>query len=798
MEFLRGDLDVAARAASDQEVQLLAGNPAWSFKFLLLEAEILQFQGKSQDVVNVLDRDTPAFSPTDDLEIKRLTLLTLAHARLGQSEQSAEELQTAQQLSTATNSHLQGELLRTEGILERRNGRPADAESSFRASLAFARRNQDEYLAATDLLNLGIMALQAEHIDEALDRFNASSQLAAKIHAELLLQSSLGNTGWAYYNLGDFERALEGFQQAEVQARKLGATDSEVVWLESAGRAYSQLGNLQQAEGCYEQARQVAQGGYDLARQAENEAALGMLSLRRNQPVEARAHADAALRDARQLRDQPAETDALLVEALTAATAHTPEAEGLLTQLLHENIALPSVRWTAADALAKLYAAEGRPTHAEQWYRRSIQTFETQRNSVQEDELRLPFSTNGDELYRHYAEFLIASNRPSEALRLLDSARGVSLNGTEEDPGRKHRSAARTPRMGTSLNTFRGFEVVLFYSLGQQRSYLWAIDRRGAHLHVLAPEGEIAARIQTYQANILRSRDPLQESNPDAQWLYENLVGSVEALIPKNARVLVVPDGSMHGFNLETLLRPGPQGFHYWIDDVRLTMAPSLRLVSQASSRDAQAGSASAGKLLLMGDPMRATKEYDTLPHASAEIENVEQYFPLDRRTTLTRAAAVPEAYAASRPVQYKYLHFVAHGMASNLRPLNSAIILSPSAVDPDRYKLYARDIIQQPLNARLVTISACYGSGVRNYAGEGMVGLSWAFLRAGAHQVIAGLWEVNDSSTPQMMDQMYHSLTEGADPDQALRTAKLSMLHSQGVFRKPIYWAAFQLYTGS
>jgi CHAT domain-containing protein len=215
-------------------------------------------------------------------------------------------------------------------------------------------------------------------------------------------------------------------------------------------------------------------------------------------------------------------------------------------------------------------------------------------------------------------------------------------------------------------------------------------------------------------------------------------------------------------------------------------------------ARKVRALPASGGKLLLIGDPLRATEDYDTLPHASAEVEDVQRYFPQDRRTTLTKAAAVPEAYIASRPSQYSYLHFVAHGMASSLRPLDSAIVLSPSTMDPDRYKLYARDILEQPLDARLVTISACYGSGVRNYAGEGTVGLSWAFLRAGAHQVVAALWEVNDSSTPQMMDQMYRSLTQGAQPDQALRTAKLSMVHSQGVFRKPLYWAAFQLYTGS
>jgi len=65
-----------------------------------------------------------------------------------------------------------------------------------------------------------------------------------------------------------------------------------------------------------------------------------------------------------------------------------------------------------------------------------------------------------------------------------------------------------------------------------------------------------------------------------------------------------------------------------------------------------------------------------------------------------------------------------------------------------------ARDIVQHPLHADLVTISACYGGGERAYSGEGLVGLAWAFLRAGAHNVIAGLWDVTDASTEQLMDR--------------------------------------------
>ena len=92
------------------------------------------------------------------------------------------------------------------------------------------------------------------------------------------------------------------------------------------------------------------------------------------------------------------------------------------------------------------------------------------------------------------------------------------------------------------------------------------------------------------------------------------------------------------------------------------------------------------------------------------------------------------------------------HGTASRLRPLDSAIVLSKSNDRDDSFKLYARDIIQHPLRAELVTISACYGAQGRAYSGEGLVGLSWAFLKAGAHNVVAALWEATDASTAQLM----------------------------------------------
>ena len=222
--------------------------------------------------------------------------------------------------------------------------------------------------------------------------------------------------------------------------------------------------------------------------------------------------------------------------------------------------------------------------------------------------------------------------------------------------------------------------------------------------------------------------------------------------------------------------------------------ASSLRLLaaSHPSSKT------TAGKLLLIGDAVAPNRDYGELPKAGMEIDNIEKHFAPAEFRVYTRAQATAPAYLGSSPEQFAYIHFVAHGTASRLCPLDSAVILSKASAEEDSFKLYARDIIQRPLHAELVTISTCYGAGARAYTGEGLVGLSWAFLRAGAHNVIGALWEVNDASTPHLMDQLYGELRKGQSPEAALRAAKLSLLHSDGVFRKPFYWAPFQLYTGS
>jgi CHAT domain-containing protein len=296
--------------------------------------------------------------------------------------------------------------------------------------------------------------------------------------------------------------------------------------------------------------------------------------------------------------------------------------------------------------------------------------------------------------------------------------------------------------------------------------------------------------VERYRQELLGPEDPLRAGNKDGQALYRMLVAPAMELLSPGGKVLVLCDGDLSRLSFETLLvdRESP---HYWIEDAEVVSAPSLRMVAMAKpARNPGAN------LLLVGDAVSPGPDYPELPNAPVEMRQIEKHFRPQDATVFARRQANAADYLRSDPQRFAYIDFVAHGVASRTDPLDSAIILSRMPGGEDSFKLYAREIMQHPIDARLVTIAACYGNGTRSYAGEGLVGLSWAFLRAGAHNVIGALWEVSDASAPRLMDALYQGLQDGLPPSAALRAAKLKLLHGPEEFRRPFYWGSFQLYS--
>jgi CHAT domain-containing protein len=192
-----------------------------------------------------------------------------------------------------------------------------------------------------------------------------------------------------------------------------------------------------------------------------------------------------------------------------------------------------------------------------------------------------------------------------------------------------------------------------------------------------------------------------------------------------------------------------------------------------------------------MGDTVTAGTGMAPLPDAALEITEVSKRFAGQRIVSYIGAAATPGAYRSAHPERFSNIHFATHAEANARRPLDSAIILSPQQ---NVWKLFARDVAEIPLNANLVTLSACRGAGSRTLSGEGLVGFAWAFFQAGARHVVTSLWDVNDRSTADLMNTFYGELAAGKSYARALRAAKLAALH--GTYRKPYFWGPFQLYS--
>ena len=122
---------------------------------------------------------------------------------------------------------------------------------------------------------------------------------------------------------------------------------------------------------------------------------------------------------------------------------------------------------------------------------------------------------------------------------------------------------------------------ILFYSLGPEKSYLWAITARETRLFTLPKEQDIRSLVEEYQRAIQKSIDPLQTASPAAIALYDTLIGPAAAMIPHGAKILLIPDGVLHSLNFETLLAPSAEGLKYWIEDVTVTTTSSIRMLSR-------------------------------------------------------------------------------------------------------------------------------------------------------------------------------------------------------------------------
>ncbi|MCX6620400.1 MAG: CHAT domain-containing protein [Acidobacteria bacterium] len=771
-----------ARAKAEEGIGLAGrlGDRLYQARFRLLRSQVLLSSREANTALQELQSPQPAGAEYRPLRARRKMLEAQALMVLGRSEQAAPVLEEALRLGRETGDQetvIEVETLNGARLLRLRQWE--EAERILQTAVRQAEAARSPYLQAGLLLNLGMSRVARQRYDEAAGYFERASSVAGP-KARTLVAAAQSNLAICYYRLGEFDRASA--IQAEVirEYEKSGAGVFLQQTLGEAGTTFLLSGQPGKAIPYFERALALAK---DLHRAGDAAIWAGNLSSTFGELADW-DHAEQANAEAKRLKSGPGGGN-LVYNQLNDARillgrGRTAEAVLLYRKALAEGKENPAVLWEAHAGLGGAAARSGDLALADHHFEAAIRVVERTRSDLLRTEFKLPFLTRLIRLYQADVEILMRRNQPGRALAIADSSRGQVLA-----EGFGVAANGRTP-IDRLVRLARAKKLVLVsYWLADPHSYVWVISSRGLYSRALAPQSEIEPLVRRYRAAVeKRLVDPLAANVPEGAALFRALVEPVLPRIPRDSRVVLIPDGVLHGLNLEMLPVPGAAP-RYWIEQVTLSVAPSLALLVRPATH------ASARGMLLLGDPVSRDPTFLPLAQAGRELESIRARFSPSESVILRGEQATPEAFRRAAPGRFANIHFAAHATANYQSPLDSAVVLSGG-------KIYAREIMTLPLNAGLVTVSACRGVGVRAYSGEGLVGFAWAFLRAGARHVIAGLWDVNDASTALLMEQLYRSLAQGQTPAAALRSAKLAMLAGGGNFGKPYYWAPFQVYTST
>jgi len=783
----RGDLAVALEQA-DKGIRF-CGNlhrSDWLLKFQLLKAEILLSQSRAAEAKPLLETAGTTISQSPSSKARWLSDLAELKRQAGAVDEFRNLLSQSQDLASK-----EGDSALLSWIEQRRGVYLNDfteSDSALHHALDLARHLGDEYLISGALNGLGYIRLTHSRYDDAISYFEAADKAAQKIPSKVRHEKCLGNLGWCYFRLGQQQRALELFSTAEPLAAEAQMLDDHHRWLANMGSVYYVRENYDKAIAYYLRASDIAlripnrvyaatylnniarvyidQSKWDAAEKYSRLAVETLQGVTEGGRVEAYSRLNAGFIAA--ARGQPASAEAEFRRALEIAAREE----------------VPNVLWEAHSGLAALYRSQNSLAGAGGEYAAAMSVQDHEWQALSRDESKITFREYQAGVYQEYVGFLSERDQREKALEVAESSRARLMRQKLESgsfvlPRFRAEQAVRLAR-GTGT-------VLLSYWLAPERSYVWAVTAKGVSQFVLPGEKEIDALVERHQRAIQDLQDPLADGQTAASELYRMLIGPVESLAHSGATVIIVPDGRLHELNFETLVVGGPKP-HYWIEDVTVALTPSFTVLQLRKSAPA-----SEPKLLIFGDPLPAAAEFPPLPHLKTEVREIAAGFPEARRALYTGEQAYAEHFRETDPRAFTAIHFAAHAAANEESPLNSAIILSPH---DGRYKLYAREVADLRLEPELVTISACRSAGSKAYSGEGLVGFAWAFLEAGAHNVVAGIWNVDDAAAPLIMEELYKRWRDGDSPAAALRGAKLKLMRSGGAFRKPYYWGPFEVFT--
>ena len=272
--------------------------------------------------------------------------------------------------------------------------------------------------------------------------------------------------------------------------------------------------------------------------------------------------------------------------------------------------------------------------------------------------------------------------------------------------------------------------------------------------------------------------------------LHEYLIAAVEetGLLAGKTRLVLVPHAELHYLPFAALIERNGEG-RFLIERYELAVTPSASVWLALGDRPASR--AGAGVLALAPRP-------DALPASREEVAVIARAMGAATQV-LVGETATEAAFRRAAPAQ-RVLHLATYGVLNKRNPLFSFVELAPG--DGHDGRLEVHEVFGLRLQAELVVLSACQtglGAGALGDVptGDDWIGLTRAFLYAGAANVVATLWPVEDQATAALMERFYEGYQSAADPVRALARAQRALL-SAPASAHPFHWGGLVVVEGS
>ena len=662
-----------------------------------------------------------------------------------------------------------------------------DLSTRLRAEIA---RYPDNYETPYARIAVAFYESQAGDPGEALKLIREAADTFRARGAELYLAFTLRE-------LGGSELDLDQLQAAEQHLTEARALDEKLGLRVPLALLHVTLANLYQAQNRFVDAEREARAGLaagdtiEVLGQARSLVWLSYALCGQGRAGEA-------------VREVEARRPALLPRATGEALIALDVAYGLaLLQADRPSEALPYLKNMVAVGeamktarygpylwafIARAYRQLGDWSHADSSLAMATQALQARRAQTRAAEARESWNSIDElfgEMVLHELERPNASAQ-ARTIAAFDSLQRFRtrtlierLTGTVADPAHSPPPVTVTRLQTTVL---RPGELLLESLATDDSSWVFAVTRDTCAVVGLPRLPVLTERIQVLRDLVAAppADSSTRLSRETLASFGEGLFGPLVPLMQQSQTVLFAPDGPLHLVPLAAL--PLGAGGAALLEDHRVIHVPSATMLALLRER-APPTAPDARLLAFIGG---GTEGPQGLAGARAEVEQLRNSY----RDVEVRAASTIRAWDdAPHFDRYAAIHFAGHTAVDDDRPWRSGIQLRGGADSSAMWR--AESIAAVPLRATLVVLSSCQSEGNRALSGEGVAGLSTAFLAAGVPTVVATLWPVEDRATAKFMQSFYAALADGQTAEDALRAAQ-KIMRSDPATAHPFYWAGF------